>query len=928
MSDEKKLQWKDTLELPKTEFPMKAQLNKKEPEILKNWDDRKIYDMILEKRKDAPKYILHDGPPYANGHIHLGHALNKILKDFIVKSKNMEGFLAPYVPGWDCHGLPIEHQVDKKLGKKKREMDIIEVRETCRTYAEDFLGIQRDEFKRLGIFGDWDNPYTTIDPVYESGIIKAFNSFVKKGNIIRKKRPVYWCNSCRTALAEAEVEYDNHKSPSIYVKFLLKDIPEYLKQYEKREIFVLIWTTTPWTIPANLAIAVHHDFEYSLFEVNGELFIAAKELIPQLAKIMNDEYEILKDFKGIDLKGLNAEHPLYERDSIIINTDYVILEQGTGCVHTAPGHGEDDYRAGLEYGLEIYSPVGPGGRFDDTTGKYQGKKIFDTNSEIIEDLKEKNRLIHTEEIEHSYPHCWRCKKPVIYRATEQWFIAIDEADLRTKALEEIKKANWLPTWGEERISNMVANRPDWCISRQRDWGVPIPVFYCKDCGEYMLDEKAIEKVEEIFHAYGSNSWYEKDINEFLPKGTKCSKCGGENFEKGRDIIDVWFESGSSYNILDNYPRHQFPADLYLEGGDQYRGWFHSSLLVSVSERNTAPYKTVITHGWALDSKGKAMSKSMGNVISPQSIIDKKGAEILRLWVAMVNYREDIRLGDEIISRVTESYRKVRNTWRFMLGVVAKFNPDTDSVKDENLREVDLYTLARLQVVKEKILNSYKNFEYHTIYHTVSNFMTKDLSSFYLNFIKDIIYCAPVNGKERKAAMTVIFKLLKETVLLLAPILSFTAEEVWGHLPNYEGKEESVHLELFPKVEKKYTEKVDNDKWEKILEIRDRILKEIEETRNKKIIGDSLEAVVNLTLIKDEFELVEKNLALFKEILVIAKLNIKKGDKESIEVKKSEGSKCPRCWNYFEEDTKDNKYSELCPRCNNTVKEMNLEAIPE
>ena len=927
-SEKTKVKWKDTLDLPKTEFPMKAQLNKKEPEILKEWDDNKLYETILNKRKDAPKYILHDGPPYANGHIHLGHALNKILKDFIVKSKNMEGFLAPYVPGWDCHGLPIEHQVDKKLGKKKREMDIIEVREQCRTYADSFLSIQRDEFKRLGVFGDWNNPYTTIDPVYESGIIKAFNSFVKKGNVIRKKRPVYWCNSCRTALAEAEVEYAMHKSPSIYVKFLLKDTPQFLDEYKNKEIFVLIWTTTPWTIPANLAIAVHQDFDYSLFEVKGELFIAANKLIPILAEIMGGDYKIIKAFKGVDLKGLNTEHPLFDRNSVIINTDYVTLEQGTGCVHTAPGHGEDDYRAGLEYGLEIYSPVGPGGKFDETTGKYEGKKIFDTNYEIIDDLKANNRLIYTETIEHSYPHCWRCKKPVIYRATEQWFIAIDEANLRTKALEEIKKTNWLPTWGEERISNMVANRPDWCISRQRDWGVPIPVFFCKDCDEYRLDEKAIEKVEEIFNAYGSNSWYEKDITEFLPKGTKCSKCGSENFDKGKDIIDVWFESGSSFNILDNYPRHQFPADLYLEGGDQYRGWFHSSLLVSVSERETAPYKTVITHGWALDAKGKAMSKSMGNVISPQSIIDKKGAEILRLWVAMVNYREDIKLGNEVISRVTESYRKIRNTWRFMLGVIKDFDPNTDMVSENNMREVDLYTLGRLQEIKEKILKSYQNYEYHTIYHTISNFMTKDLSSFYLHFIKDVLYCSPADSLEKKSALTVIFKLLKDTILIMAPLLSFTTEEAWGHLPAFKDKEKFVHLELFPRIDKQYLNKVDEEKWGNILEIRDRILKEIEETRNKKAIGDSLEAVVDFTATENDFKLVEDNLLLFKEILVIAKLSVKKGDSELIKVTKSTGHKCPRCWNYFEDNTDKNKFPELCPRCNETVKEINIEIISE
>lgn len=934
MTDEKKITWKDTLCLPKTDFPMKAQLNKKEPQILKTWDEIDIYKKILEKRENADMYILHDGPPYANGNLHLGHALNKILKDFVVKTKNMEGFYSPYVPGWDCHGLPIEIKVEEQLGSKKEKMSIAEIRQKCREYAERFVDIQTEEFVRLGVFGDWKNRYTTLDHAYEASVIDNFKSFVENKNVIRKKRPVFWCMSCTTALAEAEVEYGDHTSPSIYVKFLLKDIPEFLKKYSGKDIFVLIWTTTPWTIPANLAIAVQPAYDYALCEIKGEYYIAASRLVPVIAELVHSDYKILEEFKGKDLDGLNTTHPLYDRNSIIINTDYVELETGTGCVHTAPGHGEDDYRAGLVNNLEIYSPVGPSGLFDETTGKYEGKHIFKANPEIVADLDAAGRLLYQDKVQHSYPHCWRCKKPVIFRATKQWFIAMDTAELRQRALEEIKKVKWLPVWGEERIYNMVANRPDWCISRQRDWGVPIPVFYCKDCGEPLLSVEAVENTREQFRSEGSDSWYTADISKFVPAGTTCAKCKSRNFEKGVDILDVWFESGSSWSVLENYPNHRFPSEMYLEGGDQYRGWFHSSLLVGVSARGRSPYGTVITHGWTLDDKGRAMSKSMGNVIKPQSIINDKGADILRLWVAMVNYKEDTRLGDEILSRVTESYRKIRNTWKFMLGVISDFDPKTDLavMTEENLREVDLYILNRLQQVKKRVYDSYTDYEYHIIFHAMSNFFTVDLSAFYLNFTKDNLYCSSPGSTLRKTTQAVVFTLLKETVLLLAPILSFTAEEVWEHLPAFEGKEESVHMHVFPAVEEKYGSLTDEAKWQNIMMLRDRFLKEIEEARNRKLIGDSLEAELVLAfpdkggVADNMYALIAENLALFKEILVVADIRLTKSgsDADSIEVIKSEGNKCPRCWNRFKEDTSGNPYPELCPRCGEVAKEMKFD----
>ncbi len=924
MAEDNKIKWKNTLNLPNTPFPMKAQLNRKEPEILKFWQKLNIYEEILKKRQGSPLYIFHDGPPYANGHIHLGTALNKILKDFVIKSKSMEGHLAPYVPGWDCHGLPIEIKVDQQLGAGKKDMDIIEIREECRKYAENFVNIQRQEFIRLGVFGDWKNAYTTLDYPYESTVVNYFKSYVQNGNVVRKKRPVYWCTSCKTALAEAEVEYANHTSPSIYVKFLLKDIPDFLEKFSSQDIFVLIWTTTPWTIPANLAIAVQAEYDYALFEMNGEYYIAASRLVPIIADLLKTGYKISAEFKGDKLKGLQTIHPLYNRNSILINTDYVLLDQGTGCVHTAPGHGEEDYVAGIEHNLDIYSPVDPDGCFDSTTGKYEGKNIFEANAEVVEDLRKNQRLIYTDNIEHSYPHCWRCKKPIIFRATEQWFIAIDTADLRKKALEAIKNVNWLPVWGEERITNMIAHRPDWCISRQRDWGVPIPVFYCKDCHEPFLSVELVEKTEEQFRAHGSNSWYSRDISEFLPRGARCSKCGSDKFKKGMDIIDVWFESGSSFGVLDYYPQHRFPADMYLEGGDQYRGWFHSSLLVSVSAKNSPPYRMVITHGFVLDSQGRAMSKSLGNVIDPQGIIEDMGAEILRLWVAMVNYREDVKVGSELLERVSESYRKIRNTWRFMFGVLADFDPEKDGVRDEELREIDLFMLNRLQELKQRILQAYKDYDYHVIYHTISNFFTLDLSSFYLNVMKDNLYCNPSGSVLRRAAQHVIFKLLKDTLILMAPILSFTTEEAWEHVPTFKGKEASVHLHLFPKPEENYLNTIDKDKWNKIMALRDKILKEIEETRNQKLIGDSLEAEITLELEDNSYALVSGNVDLFREISVISKINVIKSSREKITVEKSKGSKCPRCWNWFEEDTSKNKFPELCPRCSRVTAEMNVE----
>ena len=921
---EKKMDWKDTLNLPRTDFPMKAQLNQKEPEPLKKWQAAGIYETILKNRDPQNSYILHDGPPYANGNIHLGTAINKILKDFVVKSKSMEGFYSPYVPGWDCHGLPIEHKVDQKLGSRKKNMTQLQVREECRQYAEKFLDLQRADFKRLGVFGDWDNPYTTLDHEYEATVIRFFNSFVRQGNVYRKKRPVYWCLSCRTALAEAEVEYHDHSSPSITVKFRMNGLPKALKKYSGRPVAILIWTTTPWTIPANLAIAVHAEFDYALFEMNGELYIAASALLPAIAALNQEPFKKLVEFKGSELNGLTARHPLFDRDSLLINTDYVLLDQCTGCVHTAPGHGEEDYKAGVAHGLDVYSPVLADGRFDETTGPYLGLQVFEANPRIVDDLRANGSLLHGSSISHSYPHCWRCKKPVIYRATAQWFIAMDTAELRAKALAAIQTAAWLPAWGQERISSMISNRPDWCISRQRDWGVPLPAFFCKKCEEPLLDPVAIENVEKSFAAAGSNSWYQKEASAFVPADTACPKCGGKEFEKGRDILDVWFESGSSHGILQKRAGHRWPADMYLEGGDQYRGWFHSSLLVGVSAMDAAPYRTVITHGWVLDGEGRAMHKSLGNAIEPQDIIKDRGAEILRLWSAMVNYQEDVRLSEEMLLRLSENYRKIRNTWRFMLGVLSDFNPGSDSVPLAALGETDRYILRKLEEIKARVLQAYRDFEFHAIFHALFNFFTVDLSAFYLNIQKDNLYCNPTHAPARRAAQQVIFILLRETLLLMAPILAFTCEEAWAFVPDAPGKEPFIHLARFPQTRSVPPGAIDEARWQKIMALRDRILKEIETARAQKRIGDSLEADIVIENNGSDEELLRTHRELFKTILVIAALTVQNGAKEKITVRKAQGRKCPRCWNWIATAPAAGAYPELCPRCAETIKEKTID----
>ncbi|MFQ5560757.1 MAG: isoleucine--tRNA ligase, partial [Nitrospinota bacterium] len=718
--------YKNTLNLPQTEFPMRANLAKLEERLLKEWDDSGLYKEIRRTRAGSPKYILHDGPPYANGNIHQGHALNKILKDLVIKIKTMEGYDAPYIPGWDCHGLPIEHQVDKKLGKKKREMTKNEIRKVCREYAEKFVGIQEAEFRRLGILGRWEKPYLTMNFGYEASIVRELGKFFKNGSLYKGLKPIHWCMACRTALAEAEVEYDTHSSPSIYVRFpVTADSGTKFPVLNGKDASLVIWTTTPWTIPANLAVAVKPDFQYAFVDVQNQVLVIASDLLGEvMGKLGIDQYSVLETVNGTDLEGLVYRHPFAGRESPVILGDHVTLEAGTGLVHTAPGHGQDDYTVGLKYGLEVYNPVDDSGKFVKDLEQFGGMKVWDANGAISGLLEREGFLLKEEKISHSYPHCWRCKKPVIFRGTSQWFISMEADRLREKALSEIRKVEWVPGWGEERIYKMIENRPDWCISRQRSWGVPITVFYCKECGHALASKEICDHVAKMMEREGADVWFSKTPGELLLEGTVCEKCGGRDFEQETDILDVWFDSGVSFSaVVESENELTFPSDLYLEGSDQHRGWFHSSLLASVKTRERAPYKSVLTHGYVVDGAGKKMSKSAGNVISPQEIISKYGAEIIRLWVSSENYREDIRLSDEILKRLSEAYRKIRNTFRYMLGNLHDFDVQKDQVSFEKLPEIDRFILHRFQKLTEQIKTAFEGHEYHVFFHAFHNFCT-------------------------------------------------------------------------------------------------------------------------------------------------------------------------------------------------------------
>ena len=924
------MDYKKTLNLPQTDFPMKANLAKREPEILRTWEEMDLYGTLRRMSKSRPRYVLHDGPPYANGRIHMGHALNKILKDMISRSRQMTGYDSVYVPGWDCHGLPIEHQVEKELGSRKLEMSQLELRRHCRAYAEKFVDIQREEFRRLGVVGDWLRPYLTMSFDYEATIARELGKFITQGSVYKSKKPIHWCLSCRTALAEAEVEYEDRRSPSVYARFpLISDLYGKVPGLAGRRVFVLIWTTTPWTIPANLAIALHPDILYAMVASGDEAWIMAEGLVEQvMAKAGVSPYEIVARLPARELEGLKCHHPFIERDSLLVLGSYVTTDTGTGCVHTAPGHGREDYETALAYGLEIYSPVDGAGRFTEDVPFFAGQQVFAANPAITDKLAEVGSLVHHESINHSYPHCWRCKEPVIFRATEQWFIGMETNGLRRKALEAIKnEVEWIPSWGQERIFGMIANRPDWCISRQRAWGVPITVFYCDGCSEVLATPEVFDHVVERFETEGADVWFSAEPTALLPPGSVCGKCGGTSFTKEMDILDVWFDSGvSQAAVLERREDLHWPADLYLEGSDQHRGWFHSSLLAAVGIRDHAPYRTVLTHGFVVDGFGRKMSKSVGNVIAPEEVIKKFGAEILRLWVAGEDYRDDIRLSDEILQRLSEGYRRIRNTCRFLLGNLHGFDPERDRVSVEAMESLDRWALHRLQGLVRRVRLAYQRFEFHKIYHAIHNFCVVDLSAFYLDVLKDRLYVSAAVSRKRRSAQTALFEITASLLRLMAPILVFTAEEVWQHLPAFPGKTASVHLTQLPEPVAAYEDEALDEWWARVLEVRGEVNRAIELARADKVVGHSLDAEVSLSLPDQLRDLLRGQEELLSRVFIVSKVSLSQaeGIKDGIEalavpglviqVRPAPGAKCARCWVHQESVGAHREHPEICSRC--------------
>ncbi|NDY74207.1 isoleucine--tRNA ligase [Desulfobacter hydrogenophilus] len=927
------MDYKKTLNLPSTKFAMKANLPQREPEMIKAWEQKKIYKKLREQSKDKPLFILHDGPPYANGHLHMGHAINKILKDIIIRSRQMCGFNAPYVPGWDCHGLPIEHNVDKKLGKKKKDMTPVQVRRECRAYAASFVDIQREEFKRFGVAGEWDEPYLTMNYPYEARIAKECGEFGLSGDMFLGKKPIYWCCNCQTALAEAEIEYHDHTSPSIYVKFPVKDNIQDLFDADGETVSVVIWTTTPWTLPANLGVCLHPDFIYAAVKTQNQgILIMAKELVENvMGEFGIADYSIIAELSAKDLENRNCRHPFYDRNSLIILGDHVTLEAGTGCVHTAPGHGADDHVAGNRYGLDCYSPVEDNGTFSKGVELFEGQFIFKANAEINKTLEEKGALLKQENMSHSYPHCWRCKKPVIYRATPQWFISMDNLGLRQKALDEINNVHWIPSWGRERIYSMIEHRPDWCLSRQRSWGVPIPVFHCTKCKKVYVTRESVDRIHKLFTEFSSDIWFEKDAQFLMPDGAVCDDCGSTTFTKDQNILDVWFDSGVSHAaVLEEREGLQRPADMYLEGSDQHRGWFHSSLLTAVGRTGHAPYKAVLTHGFVVDEKGHKMSKSVGNVVAPDKVIKQYGADVLRLWAASADYRGDVSISDNIIKQLSDAYRRIRNTCRFLLGNFTGFDP-SQLRPIENMAELDRFILHRLHYVVKRCRAAYDAYEFHVIYHTLHNFCVVDLSSFYLDIIKDRVYTSPENSDTRKDAQTVMFMILDALVKIMAPILPFTAEEIYTHMPLGDTKKESVHMEDMVSLGDTLEDKDLAAKWENIRALRAEVTKALEEARAAKLIGHPLDAAIEIKLPQGDLEAQVASLGGdLNDIFIVSQARVvdtldgdiyqgKEIEGLAIKVAKASGEKCERCWRFDEHLGTDPDHPCTCPRCTQALK---------
>ncbi|HVH57012.1 MAG TPA: isoleucine--tRNA ligase [Vicinamibacterales bacterium] len=921
--------WKDTLNLPRTDFPMKANLQTAEPQALARWKEMGLYERTREARAGRPKFVLHDGPPYANGQIHLGTALNKILKDFVVKSRTMAGFDSPYVPGYDCHGLPIELKVDRELGKKKRDMSVADFRRACRAYADRFIGVMTEEFQRLGIFGDWDRPYLTMNFRYQAAIVRALGRFVEQGLVYKGKKPVHWCIHCRTALAEAEVEYEEHTSPSIYVEFEVTpegraELASRIPSLTGRNVSVLIWTTTPWTIPSNLAIAFHPEFDYAAYEVDGRAVIVAEALAPAVSEAVGKPFgPPVARMKGAELEHIRFQHPIYARPSLGVLGDYVTLEAGTGAVHTAPGHGADDFNTGVRYGLEIYAPVGPGGHFLGTVELFGGQRVFDANPNIEAALKERARLWHRADFQHSYPHCWRCHNPVIFLATSQWFIRMDGEPvihgktLRQAALDTIDgNVTWVPAWGRDRIFNMVNNRPDWCISRQRAWGVPIPAVDCAKCGEAILTRELIDRTASVFDEYGADAWYERPLEEFLPGGLRCPSCGSADFERERDILDVWFDSGSSHEaVLPFRPELTWPAEIYLEGSDQHRGWFQSSLLVGLGTRGQAPFHQVLTHGFLIDVDGRKMSKSIGNVIAPAEVIKESGAETLRLWVASSDFREELRVGKQILQRVVEAYRKIRNTCRYLLANLYDFDPARDSLTAADMQEVDRYALARYAEVAQGVLAAYDAYDFPSIFQKLNQLTTVDLSAFYADVSKDRLYTFGADSRERRSAQTAMYIIADGLARLLAPILPVTADDLWRYLPGR--REPSVHLAEFPTAAELQAWRNDAliERWERLIDVRTVVNAALEVKRQDKTIGTSLGAKVIVTAAGELGRLLNSVRDELAMLFIVSEVDLVVVDAPDrpieVLVEKAQGEKCPRCWRMVASVKTD---TGLCDRC--------------
>ena len=942
---------KKTINLPQTAFPMKANLPQNEPKMLERWEQTGIYERIRQARKGAPRYILHDGPPYTSGPIHMGTALNKCLKDFIVKSKTMAGFDAPYVPGWDCHGLPIEIKVDKELGGRKLQMRPTDVRAECRKYAQKFLDLQRTQFKRIGVFGRFGRPYSTMTPQYESVVLSTFFSFYEKGFVYKGLRAVYWCMHDETALAEAEVEYENHTSTTVWVKYALLDDPAKIDAaLAGKKVSTIIWTTTPWTLPASMAVAFHPEEDYVALESGGEVYILASRLAADAAAKCNlADPRPLAHFPGRKLERLNFQHPFLDRKILGVLADYVTMDTGTGVVHTAPSHGAEDFITGTKYGLDATSNVDEKGILRNGLPEYNGQYVFKANPLIIELLQKSGALLHSEKLEHSYPHCWRCHNPVIFRATEQWFISMETPmpggtskndTLRTRTLEEIKKVKWDPAWGEERMSNMIQTRPDWCISRQRVWGVPIAVFLCEGCGKPLNDHAVNRKVVELFAKSGADAWFTPESDTILPSGTKCPHCGGTKFEKETDIFDVWLESGASYlALVDDEPDYPWPSDIYLEGGDQYRGWFQSSLLCAMGTHGIPPYKGVVTPGWTLDEKGQAMSKSRGNDVDPVDIASRLGGEVVRLWVASVDFREDVVGSEALMLRVAENYRKIRNTFRYILGNLYDFDPQNDVVAFEQMEELDQYILRQTCAFAADVRNAYEEFAFHKIYHRVNHFCIVDLSAFYFDVLKDRLYISAPKSHARRSAQTAIWRIGEALVRGLAPIMSFTCEEIWPYLPKVAGRPESVHLAQFPATTEILGEAAlpstgakSDEEWASLRAVRDEVLKTLEEARNSKLIGTGLEAQVAITVSDPLYSLLQRYAGQLRYLFIVSAVTLAQGlgngaSGVRVEVKKADGAKCDRCWNYSTHVGEDNAYPTVCERCSAVLKQLEAQPAP-